>query len=156
MTTFDLFVISAGVTFAILFSLVPVIVVIRNIDKFRSGINNELQFDNWFVRQFISLFNKRSAKRWYESRTHLNRNIFVSLLCAFGLVDIVRFEFEKNGHDYWHTYEIKYYFGLRSYNCLLKKALGDISAVKEETENAGDYYELFIAGHNVAHDFMTV
>jgi hypothetical protein len=152
-TTVELFAIAAGVSFAILCALVPVIIIISNIDELRSPVDNKLEFDNWFVRQFISLFSKRCGNRWYESRAHLFRGVFVSLLCTFGLIDIVRYEFEENDTNGWYTTSTRFYFGFRSYSALLKKTRSDINHVRATTKNAGYFHQVFIAGHNVAYNF---
>jgi hypothetical protein len=152
-TTTELFAIAAGITFALICASIPVIIVISNIDEPRSPVDNKLRFDNWFVRNFLSLFNKQCGNRWYESRALLYRGVFVSLLCTFGLIDIVRYEFEREGHDNWFVYEVKYYVGFRTYSSLLKKTQIDIPKVQEKTKEAGYFYQVFIAGHNVVYDY---
>ena len=152
-TTVELFAIAAGVSFAILCFLIPVIIVIINIDHLRNPLDNKIQINNWFVKQFISLFSKRCSRRWYESRALLHRGVFVSLLCTFGLIDIVRYEFEMINTGGWYTTKVKLYLGFRSYSALLEKTKSDVSKVQAATKDAGYFNQVFIAGHNVSYNF---
>lgn len=153
-TTTELFAIAAGITFALICASIPVIIVISNIDELRSPVDKKLHFDNWFVRQFLSLFNKQCGNRWYESRELLYRGVFVSLLCTFSLIDIVRYDFELTDKDGWYVAEIRYYFGFRSYDALIEKATQqEIPKVHAKVKNAGYFCQLFIAGHNVVYDY---
>jgi hypothetical protein len=149
-TVAQLFAIAAGVSFSVICAISLIIIVFLNIDNLRNPVNNKLEFDDWFVRQFISLFNRQCGNRWYESRAHLRRGVFVSLLCAFSLIDIVRYEFETGEYGRFVT-GAKFYLGFRSYRALLKKVISDKNKVQSSIKEAQYFSQVFIAGHNVAY-----
>lgn len=109
---------------------------------------------NWSLRQFFMLFSNKAGKRWYESRQHLYRGVFVSLLCTFGLINLVRLEFGTS-EDGRVSYVVFITHGFQSKQDMIKKLPVWINKYKHKAKDAQYFYQLFIAGHNVVLDWMT-
>lgn len=108
---------------------------------------------NWTTRQVLALFSKGASKRWYEARAHLGRGVFVSLLAAFHLVYVIRIEYETD-KDSVLCYSTKIIHGFQSLNDIMKKL--PVLSNTMRHEKATCYYQTFVSGHNIVHDFMTI
>ena len=102
---------------------------------------------NWSLRQFFMLFSNKAGKRWYESRQHLYRGVFVSLLCTLGLINLVRLEFETSEHDRI-SYVVFITHGFQSKQDMIKKLPIWINKHKHKAKDARYFHQMFIAGHN--------
>ena len=108
---------------------------------------------NWGLRQFFLMFDKGMSERWYESRAHLYRGVFISLLSTFHLIHIVRFDFATNREDHFRTTTFITH-GFQSIQTLKKKMPDWIKEKSKKVEGAEYWYQTFVAGHNVIGDFM--
>lgn len=117
-----------------------------------SPINGRLEL-NWSLRQFLALFSKGMAERWYEAREHLNRGIFISLLSTCHLIHIVRLDYETTRENHFVTTQFIVH-GFQSIQTLKKKLPQWISDKKKGLKDADYWYQSFVAGHNVVSDFM--
>ena len=108
---------------------------------------------NWSLRQFFMLFSNKAGKRWYDSRQHLRRGVFVSLLCTFGLINLVRLEFETSEHDRV-SYVVFITHGFQSKKDMVKKLPVWIKEYKHKAKDGKYFYQMFIAGYNVVCDAM--
>lgn len=121
-------------------------------DYFASPCGNNLELD-WGGRQFFRLFSKGMSERWYEARAHLNRGVFISLLATFHLIHIVRIEFETSKENL-HSYDTMFVHGFQSLKTLKEKLPKLIEQARTKAKDAQYYYQTFISGHNIIHDFM--
>lgn len=108
---------------------------------------------NWSLRQFFMLFSNKAGQRWYESRQHLYRGVFVSLLCAFGLINLVRLDFETSECD-CISYVVFVTHRFQSKKDMVKKLPVWIKEYKHKAKDAKYFHQMFIAGHNVVCDSM--
>ena len=122
-------------------------------DYFGTPSKGKLEL-NWSLRQFFMLFSNKAGKRWYESRQHLHRGVFVSLVCTFGLINLVRLEFGTS-EDGRVSYVVFITHGFQSKQDMIKKLPVWINKYKHKAKDAQYFYYLFIAGHNVVLDWMT-
>jgi len=120
---------------------------------FGSPIRQQIEFQ-WGMRQFFRIFSVTGSERFYDASALCYQNAFVSILCGFGFIDIVRYEYTTE-HDDRVAYKVKYYHGFRSYRSLLKMAKDNMQFVQKETDGATGFYQLFICGHNVVSDYWS-
>lgn len=123
-------------------------------EYFASPINGNMEL-GWSVRQFLNLINEKAAQRWYESKVHLDHGVFISLLCTFGFLYIVRYSFMYT--DGRGVSEIRYFHGFRTFSNLKKVILNGINEAHEknkQTHKDSWYFQTFVTGHNVLHDYM--
>lgn len=123
------------------------------VNYFVSPSRGEFNFD-WFGRQFLSLFSNKMANRWYEARTHLNCNFIISVLVTLHIINVGRVMFELN--EEYNRYEsiIVVTHGFQSRKSLVKNIDNLIFKAKKHTTSDCYYYQTFISGYNVVHDFM--
>ena len=118
-----------------------------------SPVHGKFDF-NWTTKQILAMFNENMSERWYEARAHCDQNVFMSILTALHLIWIVRTEMEYVDHDgYRDTYN--YFHGLCGYNKVKAKATSSDFLSRIIDPELFYYYQTFICGHNVVHDFMT-
>lgn len=108
---------------------------------------------NWTGRQFFYLITRGMGERWYESRAHLRRGVFLSLLSAFHLIHIVRIDYETNREGYFTTVQFITH-GFQSIQTLKKKMPAYVKEKKSQAKDADYWYQTFVSGHNVIGDFM--
>lgn len=120
---------------------------------FGSPLDYSFHWD-WAIKQFYKLFSEGASERWYESRTHCNRNFFVSMLCAIGLIHVVRFTYaEEEGRLVKYRYKYVIYHALRKESELRALIKKQIKAFDSDQTTPMFYFEgLFIAGRNVVTD----
>lgn len=124
---------------------------------FGSPSTENLEVD-WSLRQLFRLFNYRMSERWYEARVHTRQSVWISLLCAFNILTIVRFEFESKKEEGRHYYKVKTWkwtLSFKSDQEKMKFLLDEVKNVRPHMPiDAGDLYQIFVAGDNVVWDYM--
>lgn len=128
-------------------------------DYFGSPVDGKLELD-WSMKQFLSIFSKGMSDRWYEARAHLKTGVGLALLCTFGIVKLVRFDYMYEHDDAKGRFENTCY----AYWALPGNAKKRIQELQAEAEELGDelskkdqplyLYQIFIAGENVVWDYM--
>lgn len=121
---------------------------------FLSPSTRELNFD-WAVRQFFLLFSKKMCNRWYEARGHMHCGIFVSILVTLHIINVGRIMFELTEYDNRYESVLFVTHGFQSRRNILKNIDKHISIAKQQVTEDCFYYQTFISGYNVIHDFMT-
>lgn len=126
-------------------------------EYFGTPSNGKIEL-NWGLQQFFLLFSLPMAKRWYEAREHCYCSFFMSLLCAFKLVTIVRFDCTFDS-DYCRGryFNEAYAFWVLEEDPLdrLKQLIKDSKHYTETTDTQEDKLNLnqiFICGENVIWD----
>lgn len=113
---------------------------------------------NWFLRQFFRLFSERMSERWYEARQHTYRSVWVSLMCAFGICEVVRYEYTSRTDDsrmYTKTVVYWWKFIFEKKSRLHRFLFTQWSVIRPHMAIDADApYQIFRAGHNVIWDFM--
>ena len=115
---------------------------------FLTPSNSKLELD-WFGRQFLLLFSKHASEVWYECRAHLRLNLISTLVVLFGIRRVVRIDYMYE--DDQRGYRELVWFNRCNFDALRHKAL---AAVPKYSEDGYYYYQMFIPGYNVVHDFM--
>lgn len=114
---------------------------------------------NWFLRQFFRLFSERMSERWYEARQHTYRGVWVSLMCAFGICEVVRYEYTSRTDDsrmYTKTVVYWWKFIFEKKSRLHRFLFTQWSVIRPHMAiDADSPYQIFRAGHNVIWDFMS-
>lgn len=116
-------------------------------DRFGSPRDGRFEL-TWTVREILGIFSERAAQKWYEARAHLGSGIFISVICAMGLMYVVRFEFESASDSRRGFARKKRYHGLRSYDSLEKAILRDVPKVQETIGEDSFFSGALITGHN--------
>lgn len=113
---------------------------------------------NWFLRQFFLLFSERMSERWYEARQHTYQGVWVSLMCAFGICEVVRYEYTSRTDDcrmYTKTVVYWWKFMFEKKSRLHRFLFTQWSVIRPHMAiDADSPYQIFHAGHNVIWDFM--
>lgn len=124
---------------------------------FGTPSSKKLELD-WGLKQFFALFNKQMSERWYEARAHTYQGVWISLLCAFNIVTIVRFEFESKKDDCRYYTKIKTWkwtLSFKSGQEKMKFLLSEVDNVRPHMPiDAGCLYQIFVAGDNVVWDYV--
>lgn len=129
---------------------------------YRTPSDGKLEL-NWTTQQVLALFSKPASKRWYEARCHCYLGVFVSLLCTFGLVHLVRVDFMHDSGSYGRNRTLiipafllskKNVLNGKYLGLLIQRARRSLGLATEEGERFY-YYQTFVAGKNVVHDFTT-
>lgn len=132
---------------------------LKEFKKFLSSPVNERLEVNWTTRQLLSLVSKRASERWYEARAHLHQNIFLSMLCALHLIQLVRVDFIDDDQQRVRCKTFTLH-GFQSIDTIMKQSERLIKVASEEInkelseDNKMSYYQTFVAGYNVVEDFM--
>ncbi|WP_396190514.1 hypothetical protein [Flavobacterium sp.] len=126
---------------------------------FSTPTSEKLEFD-WFFYKFFELFSHAMGQRWYEARALAYRSVWLSLLCAFGIAQIVRYEYDCTTDDYCRmiTKCKVYYFTPDEvlFKDHMKFLVTQAVAVRDELgSEAGGVYQIFVCGKNVVWDFMS-
>lgn len=119
-----------------------------------SPVTKRFEFD-WTTRQLLALINKGASERWYEARVHCHQNVLISLMAALHLIWIISTEMEFIGIENRYFYICNYFHGFQSYKHILNKCTNSDFLCKIIDNKTYYYYQTFICGHNVVHDFMT-
>lgn len=142
-----------GVVFALTWFLLDVIgaaiaLMFRSLSKyFRSPSDGKVHLD-WALRQFFVLFSTRAGTRWYEARVFIHSGLFVSLMCAFGICEVVRYLFVDQDED--HTcsvYQVHWLRHIFTSNQEIKQLLyQQVSSVQQKIKGSslGKNWCLFI------------
>lgn len=142
-----------GMLSLLLASSIPANFYKRAKEYFGSPLDGSFEFD-WTLKQFYKLFSDHVSERWYESRAHCNRGVFVSTLCAWGLIHVVRITYrEERGPHLWYHNRYHIYHAFRSekeLSALIKKQTDSFSYEKSDVPLFFEY--LFIAGRNVVYN----
>ncbi len=127
------------------------------VNRFGSPVDRSFEL-NWGLRQFFGLFSERMSERWYEARCHAYRGIWVSLMCAFGICEVVRYEFTSKTDDsrmYSKTVVYWWKFIFEKKSSLHRFLFSQFSEVRPHMPiDADGPYQILRAGHNVIWDFM--
>lgn len=132
---------------------------LKEFKKFLSSPMDERLEINWTTRQLLSLVSKPASERWYEARAHLHQNIFLSILCALHLIQLVRVDFIDDDQQRGRC-KVFILHGFQSIYTIMKQSERLIKVTQEEVnketseDNKMSYYQTFVAGHNVVEDFM--
>jgi len=119
-------------------------------DYFKSPVGG-FDFD-WAMNKFLGIFSSNMAQRWYEAVAHVRVGRFLGALCAFGIIDVVRYAFMRD--DGGGRSKTKFYLGYRSYPKLKKHCISQIAEIQKTVPS--DYYfcDIFVCGKNVYMDYM--
>lgn len=142
-----------GVLSLLLASSIPANFYKRAKCYFGSPLDGSFELD-WTLRQFYRLFSVNASERWYEARSFCWRGVFVSTLCAVGLIHVVRITYiEEISNDLRCRSIISIYHTFRSessFRSLIKKEIDSFNC--EETTPMFFFDELLIAGRNVIYN----
>lgn len=145
MSLYNVFFILIGFALGVVFSYIKDMKTFR--EKFGRPSDGSIEL-NWFGRQFFCMFSENAKERWYDARVHVRSGFWVSLLCAFGVLYAVRFDFEL-ANDYGRgTTRIKHYHGFRDFDKLKQAILSDVSDVRKTIEEECYFSGALISGHN--------
>ena len=126
---------------------------------FGSPTDGELEL-NWTMRQLLALVSKNASNRWYESRVHVHKGFWLSLLCALKVLHLVRVDFMHNSEDYGRFKTlvvpgwVKYNDIMLNHEWYVEKAREKLSLNNDEGLKDYYYYQTLVAGKNVVKDFM--
>jgi hypothetical protein len=101
---------------------------------------------NWFIHQFFALFSKQMSQRYYETVAHCNKGQLIGLLCAIGVIDVVRYSFLVTSDS--GVSKVVYYHGFRSYKDLQLVAIRNTKTVALTLPQAQYVDSILIAGYN--------
>ena len=124
---------------------------------FASPIDQKTIELNWSVSQLLKLFSTGAADRWYESRSHTNSGLLLSIVSTLGLIYTIRVSFMHDSGDSGRSTTLIRH-GLQSLESLKNSHADLIKSARDKLKLAEDdsyyYYDTFIAGHNVVDTFM--
>ncbi len=113
--------------------------------RFGSPSSGKFELD-WTVRQLLSCVSGSAANRWYEARAHVHLGVFVSSLCAMGVLYVGEFLFMITDSQGKTTK--RYYHGFRSFQKLKTAVLSDVEKARREANVDGYFDGVLITGHN--------
>lgn len=121
----------------------------KPLSYFRTPSDDGFELD-WVMRQFFRLFSTAASERWYEARCLIYQSVGKSLLCAFGFINIVQYDFytDDDGRIKWYTEII---IGFKNTDNFRKEILSaqNMLRVREKYNKVNDPHQIFIAGQNV-------
>lgn len=123
----------------------------------RSPSTDKLDLD-WSTRQIIRVFNTNASERWYESRVHLKNGVLKSLACTLHLIYVVRISFidEDMCSGKSKVFTVHGFQSLKSVMVYIEKQCAVFYEEINKDENKKlEYYQSFVAGHNVVHDYIS-
>lgn len=135
-----------GIAFSRLLSMVSRAGGFR--EKFGSPVDGSFELTRTVRKILRRIGCDRAEQRWYEARAHLGSGVFISILCAMGLMYVVRFDFQSASDFRRGFSKKKRYHGLRSYDSLEKAILRDVPKVQETIGEDSFFSGVLITGHN--------
>ena len=115
---------------------------------------------NWTTRQLLALVSKKASNRWYESRVHVRKGFWLSLLCALKVLHLVRVDFMHNSEDYGRSKTlvvpgwVRFNDIMLNHEWYVEKAREKLSLNNDKGRKYYYYYKTLVAGKNVVKDYM--